>query len=88
MTEEMTVGDITKTLDEWFPKRLAASWDNTGLLIGSKKSKIKKILVCLRRGRGMGSRISRFAPPSDVQADSTNYRRFPRGGDPKEYLQE
>jgi len=47
MTEDMTVGGIGKTLDEWFPKRLAASWDNTGLLIGSKKSKIKKIMVCL-----------------------------------------
>ena len=47
MKLETTVGVLTETLDEWFPKRLAASWDNTGLLIGSKKNKVEKILACL-----------------------------------------
>lgn len=47
MKAETTVGCVLKTLDEWFPKRLAASWDNTGLLIGSKKAKVNRTLACL-----------------------------------------
>lgn len=47
MVLESTVGSVTKILDDWFPSRIVASWDNTGLLVGSKKSRVRKILVCL-----------------------------------------
>lgn len=48
-----TVGQIANQLDLWFPRHLAASWDNTGLLIGNRLSPIKRILCCLTVTQGV-----------------------------------
>ena len=48
MNEQITtIGQITQQLDQWFPRHLAASWDNTGLLIGNKINPAKRVLCCL-----------------------------------------
>lgn len=54
MTLETTVGRISETLDGWFPRRVAATWDNTGLLVGTKQSKVQKVLLCLTVTREVG----------------------------------
>jgi len=48
MNEQITtIGQITRQLDQWFPRHLAASWDNTGLLIGNQINPAKRVLCCL-----------------------------------------
>jgi dinuclear metal center YbgI/SA1388 family protein len=39
--------DIVTFLDTRAPARLAASWDNTGLLLGRRDQEIRKVLTCL-----------------------------------------
>lgn len=43
----MTVGDILKKIDELAPFALQESFDNSGLLIGSKEAEVTAVLVCL-----------------------------------------
>ncbi len=43
----MTVGDITGLLETLSPARYALEWDNVGLMTGSEKEKVTKILVTL-----------------------------------------
>lgn len=42
-----TVSEIAKVLEEFAPLQLQESYDNSGLIIGSKDQKIHKILICL-----------------------------------------
>lgn len=41
------VNDIQGNLDERFPPRLAEDWDNTGLLIGRRRAKVRRMMTCL-----------------------------------------
>ncbi|MBI5730562.1 MAG: Nif3-like dinuclear metal center hexameric protein, partial [Ignavibacteriales bacterium] len=43
----MIVGDLTKYLDDWAPPGAACEKDNVGLQIGSRRQKIKSIMLCL-----------------------------------------
>lgn len=43
----MTVGELTKYLEDWAPPGIAWSRDNVGLQIGSRENKIQNILLCL-----------------------------------------
>ena len=43
----MIVGDLTKYLDDWAPPGAAWEKDNVGLQIGSRRQKIKNIMLCL-----------------------------------------
>ncbi len=42
-----TVRDLTKILEEYFPLRLAAEWDNCGLQIGSLNQPLTRALIVL-----------------------------------------
>ena len=41
------VKDIIRLMEEIAPPALAESWDNTGLLVGSKEASVNRILVTL-----------------------------------------
>lgn len=43
----VTVGEITATLNEWYPPELAEGWDNTGLLLGSSDAHVETVLTAL-----------------------------------------
>jgi dinuclear metal center YbgI/SA1388 family protein len=43
----MTVGDLTKYLEDWAPPGAAWERDNVGLQVGSKRQKIKNIMLAL-----------------------------------------
>lgn len=43
----MKVKDIIQRIENFCPPRLAYSWDNVGLLCGSREKEVKKILVTL-----------------------------------------
>lgn len=42
-----TVGAIAGLLESWWPSRLAATWDNVGLLLGDRNRSIHCLLTCL-----------------------------------------
>lgn len=42
-----TVADVVAFLDRFAPPRLAADWDNTGLLLGNTNAQADRILTCL-----------------------------------------
>jgi dinuclear metal center YbgI/SA1388 family protein len=42
-----TVGAVVRYLEEFAPPALAAEWDNVGLLLGDRESKVGKIMTCL-----------------------------------------
>lgn len=41
------VGTIVQYLEKFAPRQLAADWDNVGLLLGDRSSKLERILTCL-----------------------------------------
>lgn len=43
----LNLTNLMNKLEEKYPLELAESWDNVGLLIGSKDKNISKVLVCL-----------------------------------------
>lgn len=43
----LTFGDVADLLHTWAPESLAESWDNVGLLIGSRTTEVRGILVAL-----------------------------------------
>lgn len=43
----MTVGEIINYIEEIAPAHYAESWDNVGLMVGSRTSPVRKLLVCL-----------------------------------------
>jgi dinuclear metal center YbgI/SA1388 family protein len=48
MIEEMsTLATVTAALEHIAPLRLAAEWDSVGLLVGSRREKIGRVLTCL-----------------------------------------
>ena len=42
-----SVADITDYLDEFAPQRLAADWDNVGLLVGDASHRVERVMTCL-----------------------------------------
>jgi dinuclear metal center YbgI/SA1388 family protein len=43
----LTVSAITAFLDDFAPRRLAAEWDNVGLLVGDARRSAERIMTCL-----------------------------------------
>ncbi|MBE9480197.1 MAG: Nif3-like dinuclear metal center hexameric protein, partial [Bacteroidetes bacterium] len=43
----MKICDITNCIEEFAPLMLQESYDNSGLIIGEKKTEITKALICL-----------------------------------------
>jgi dinuclear metal center YbgI/SA1388 family protein len=43
----VTVGAIAAFLDEFAPRRLAAEWDNVGLLVGDAARPAERVMTCL-----------------------------------------
>ena len=42
-----TINQITSFLESFAPLRLAEDWDNVGLLVGRRKSEVRRIMTCL-----------------------------------------
>src|SRR4051812_6889371 len=42
-----TVAEVAAELEAFAPSRLAADWDNVGLLVGDAAAKVQRILTCL-----------------------------------------
>ena len=47
MENALKVRDISDWLEAWAPRHLAESYDNVGLLVGSPKDEVRKVLVSL-----------------------------------------
>ena len=48
MIEAMTsLATVTAALEHLAPLRLAAEWDSVGLLVGSRRERIGRVLACL-----------------------------------------
>ena len=43
----MKIKEITGVLEEWAPKALQESYDNSGLQVGDPEASVRKALVCL-----------------------------------------
>ncbi len=43
----LTVGDIAKWMDEWYPPHEAAEWDRVGLIVGSREAPVKKVMLAV-----------------------------------------
>jgi dinuclear metal center YbgI/SA1388 family protein len=41
------VDELVHQLEEWFPKALAESWDNTGLLLGDEQTPVERVMTNL-----------------------------------------
>lgn len=42
-----TIDDVCQFLESFAPARLAEDWDNVGLLVGSRRSEVQRIMTCL-----------------------------------------
>jgi dinuclear metal center YbgI/SA1388 family protein len=42
-----SVGAVARTLEDWFPLRLAEPWDNVGLLLGAAARPAARVMTCL-----------------------------------------
>ena len=86
-----TVDDLAAKLDSWWPERLAASWDNVGLLLGDRSHQVEKILTCLTVTKGVVDEAIRigaqlivshhpvlFAPVKKLTGDSIQGRNLLR----------
>lgn len=43
----VTCQDLMDLMEEIAPRHLAESWDNPGLLVGSPRARVARVLVCL-----------------------------------------
>lgn len=43
----MKICDVCRFMEEFAPKGLAESWDNTGFLVGEKDAECEKVMTCL-----------------------------------------
>jgi dinuclear metal center YbgI/SA1388 family protein len=43
----LTVAAIAEYLENFAPNRLAAKWDNVGLLVGDSQQKVERVMTCL-----------------------------------------
>lgn len=44
---QITCSDITNFIENLAPKQMAEEWDNVGLIIGSLRKEVKRIMLCL-----------------------------------------
>ena len=58
----MKLNDFINVMDGIAPRELAMDWDNPGLLIGTEKQDIKKVLVAL--DCSMATAKEAFLPPT------------------------
>lgn len=47
MTSSIILAQIDEMLSHWAPKELAEAWDNTGLLLGDRRTVVQRIMTCL-----------------------------------------
>lgn len=45
--EKSTLSDLLVLLESWYPRGLAESWDNVGLLLGDPAQPVQRIMTCL-----------------------------------------
>ena len=69
----MKLNDFINVMDGIAPRELAMDWDNPGLLIGTEKQDIKKVLVAL--DCRMGSRPHAHPPPGILQGSKAHTSR-------------
>ncbi len=43
----LTVANVVEFLEQFAPPRLAAEWDNVGLLLGSRQAPVERVMTCL-----------------------------------------
>lgn len=43
----LTVAEIAAFLEQYAPSRLAADWDNVGLLVGDRSQSVQRVMTCL-----------------------------------------
>src|ERR1700748_2813281 len=43
----LTVSAIAALLEDFAPQRLAAEWDNVGLLVGDARHSVQRVMTCL-----------------------------------------
>ena len=43
----VTVRAVVELMEKWWPPRLAAPWDNVGLLLGDKAEPVQSVITCL-----------------------------------------
>lgn len=48
-----TLAEIVSALEDLAPLRLAAEWDTVGLLVGSRRSQLARVLICLTLTRAV-----------------------------------
>lgn len=70
-----TVDDVIVRLETLAPPALAASWDNVGLLLGSRASQADRILTCLT----LTADVAAEAAASDIQLVVTHHPILFRG---------
>ena len=77
--------DVMDIMERIAPKKLAEDWDNPGLLVGSPKGEVRRILVCLdvridRRVDGHGGRETAGADTAgDLKGEHPVRRRVAQG---------
>src|SRR5262249_15343621 len=67
----LTVAGVVEFLEQFAPARLAADWDNVGLLLGDPGGPVERVLTCLTltpevAAEAVGSGPARSAPPPRV----------------------
>lgn len=86
-----TVRSVVDCMEKWWPPKLAAAWDNVGLLLGDKAETIHSVITCLTVTRsvvdeavesGAGMIVSHhpvlFSPVKKLTADSVQGRNLLR----------
>jgi len=70
-----TIADVIEALERFAPTRLAASWDNVGLLLGDRGNSVSRVLTCLT----LTSEVAQEAVDSQVQLIVTHHPILFRG---------
>lgn len=78
----MKLNDFINVMDGIAPRELAMDWDNPGLLIGTEKQDIKKVLVALdcsmataKEAAEWGARPHAHPPPGILQGSKAHTSR-------------
>lgn len=69
MPTHSTVADVAEVLERLAPLRLAADWDNVGLLLGDRRANVVRVLTCLT----LTSAVAAEAIETDVQMVVTHH---------------
>jgi putative NIF3 family GTP cyclohydrolase 1 type 2 len=74
------LADVIASLEHLAPLRLAADWDNVGLLVATKKPAIHRVMTCLtltidvaREAVSQKSRSGRGPSPTSFSSDQSHH---------------